>query len=101
MTAGSLAIIALALIAIGVPWILALFIRTHLQSSQGAFFRQLGIGRADKKLLFRLARSLGESDPLPLLIGRGCFENAVAASELQESEMLRVERLRDRLFSTP
>ena len=89
----------LILVLTGAAWILTLFIRTHMRSSRTAFFRQLGLGRADKKLLFQLARTLGEPDPLPLLIGRGCFENAVAATELDERAMVRVEVLRRRLFS--
>ena len=92
---------ALVLMATGAIWILVLFIRTHVRSSQGTLFKELGLGRADRKLLCQLAHTLGEPDPLPLLIGRGCFENAVAAAELDEPSMVRVEELRRRLFSNP
>ena len=56
------------------------------------------VGRAQKRLLSQLARTLGEEDHICLLIGRGCFEAAVAKSDLDDRALLSVERLRVQIF---
>ena len=86
MNSGFTALAGVVLVAFGASWIGFLLLRSRLRSSRGAVFRLLGLKRADRRLLLRLARTLGTSDPLPLLIGRGCFERAVCAAELDELE---------------
>ena len=62
--------------------------------------RALGLGLRDRMLLERLARVINERDCTCLLIGRGCFEAAVAAYAPRERALPRIESLRQRIFAT-
>ena len=59
--------------------------------------RGLKLGFRDRRLLERLAHALDIEDPLPLMIGRGCFEEAVDRLDPAESQLAAIENLRQRL----
>jgi hypothetical protein len=63
--------------------------------------RALGMDRAQSRLLARLALGIGEEDHTCLLIGRGCFEEAVTKADLAHEDLVRVERIRSRVFGGP
>ena len=101
MTADPVLALSILLVACGlcgVAWVTWPGLKPN---SKDRFSRRLGLSRSDRRLLRSLARSISELDPLPLIVGRGCFEKAVSASELDERAMVRVEQLRTRLFSEP
>lgn len=59
------------------------------------------LDRRQKRLLARLARGIDQEEYTSLMIGRGCFEHAVARDDLKHDELLGVERLRKQLFHRP
>ena len=60
--------------------------------------RALGVDRRERRLLTRLARVISEQDHTCLLIGRGCFEAAIAKADLGHEDLVQVERLRARVY---
>ena len=99
MTPETTLALSIVLVASGLCGVVVVFWPTLNPRSMDRFSRRLGLSRSDRRLLRFLAKSISELDPLPLLVGRGCFEKAVSASELDERTMVRVESLRARLFS--
>ena len=63
--------------------------------------RGLGLGYRDRRLLQRLARALEVADRTSLLLGRGCFEDAVRRMAPGERLLPRVETLRNAIFDIP
>ena len=61
----------------------------------------LGLGFRDRRLLQRLAVGSGIEDRTSLLLGRGCFEEAVRRFDPEERHWHRVDRLRNLIFDLP
>ena len=59
--------------------------------------RNLGLGLRDRRLLQRIGQSIELEDRASLLIGRGCFEEAVRRFEPSEDQLARIESLRQRI----
>ena len=100
--------VSILLISVGVLLILVL-VATHLVSRGWVRFqptirgarrrleRGLGLGFRDRRLLDRLARALDLEERTPLLLGRGCFEEAVRRLDPPEALLARIESLRHRI----
>ena len=73
----------------------------HGRRARRRLERGLGLGFRDRRLLQRLARSLGVADRTSLLLGRGCFEDAVRRMAPGERLMPRIESLRNAIFDIP
>jgi len=59
--------------------------------------RSLGIGHRDRRALDQLARALGIEDPLPLMLGRGCFDEAVQRLQPSDALLPVIDSLRRKL----
>ena len=59
--------------------------------------RNLGLGLRDRRLLQRIGQSIELEDRASLLMGRGCFEEAVRRFEPSEDQLARIESLRQRI----
>jgi hypothetical protein len=59
--------------------------------------RALGLGHRDRRMLDQLACALGIEDPLPLMLGRGCFEEAVLRLDLPDAQLHVIESLRRKI----
>ena len=89
---------AIGLILLGVCGVFLVACWGPFMQRRDRFARRLGLSRSERRLLHLLAERLGEPDVLPLLIGHGCFEKAVANADLDERSLVAVEQLRSRLF---
>ena len=95
MSLDPLNVVSIGLILVGMCGVgLTLYWRPVVHR-RDRFARRLGLNRSQRRLLRTLSDSLGETDPLPLLLGQGCFEQAVAGAELDERSLVAVEQLRN------
>ena len=72
-------------------------LRPSVSRARARLERGLGLGYRDRRLLDRLARALDLEERTPLLVGRGCFEEAVRRLDPHEETLIRIERLRQRI----
>ena len=96
LIASGLAFILLLVIvnAIGRGWIP---IRPSISRARARLERGLGLGYRDRRLLDRLARALELEERTPLLLGQGCFEEAVRRLDPGNELLARIEALRLRI----
>jgi hypothetical protein len=103
MTIGPFSILGLGLVllgALGVLYSLHRVTRPRVGRHPGRsrLERRLGLGHRDRRLLRRLARAGNLEDRTSLLIGRGCFEDAVLLLAPRERLLPRIESLREAIF---
>ena len=72
-------------------------IQPTIRGARGRLERGLGLGFRDRRLLQRLARANAIEDRASLLLGEGCFEEAVRRFEPSEDELARIESVRQRI----
>jgi hypothetical protein len=65
--------------------------------ARGRLERGLGLGIRDRRLLQRLTRTLELEDRASLILGRGCFEEAVRQFEPSDDQLVRIEAIRQRI----
>ena len=59
--------------------------------------RGLGLSLRDRRLLQRLGQAIELEDRTALILGRGCFEEAVRRFEPSEDQLARIESIRQRI----
>ncbi len=62
------------------------------------FCRALGVSASERRLLTRLARSIGARGVVSVLLSRGCFDEASAVAQVSRPDERRLAAIRRRVF---